>query len=215
MDITILIGLIALIPVVFFLYDRFFRHKHKIHVEHGNIGFCRMVSNEKSRNDKLVLMVHGLKIVNVSKETYTLKEIALKYADKSGTKNEARDYNIPTGIIEEWQAIVITNVIDQVVIRWNSITEIISKHQTLQPGQIVGGSVLFILDAAVEQMRDLKELNIVIRDYSDNITVCAIVEIESLYTSVDKGFTVVDAPAYKKSDTIMWQGIKLGTMPNG
>jgi len=67
-----IVGLLALIPVGFFVYDRFFRLPHKVNVDHGNVGFTRVLSKTEQRNEKLALMVYDLKVINYHSNPITL-----------------------------------------------------------------------------------------------------------------------------------------------
>ena len=204
----LLVGLVTIVPVGFLIYDRFFRIKHRIRVEHGNVTFFRLISGTAERNDKLVLMILGLNIINSSQESYTLKELVLRYKD-GVIEKEALPYNIPIGNIKDWQAIAATNTIDTVVIHWKNILEVLSNCAVLQPGQLVSGNALFILDASKESMRDIKDFSIVIRDFLGHVTTHHNKAKESWYQSIDKGFALVDAPVSKDGDSIQWQGIQL------
>ena len=87
MDIAIILGFIAIIPVLFFLYDRFIKQKHTVDIESGNVSFHRILSLSESRNNKLALMLFGLKIINTSNSNVTLKSLELSYGDGKNNKN--------------------------------------------------------------------------------------------------------------------------------
>ena len=169
-----------------------------------------MISEVPERNERLVLMVHDLEIINSSKEPYTLKDIVLQYVDHEGSNKEAQPYSIPVGKIKERQAIAMTNGIDTVVVSWVNISQRIANKPILQPGEVLSGSIIFVLDASKDLMRELKLFRILVKDYMGNETEHEDSTENSWYQSVDKGFALVDAPVLEKEEVICWEGVELG-----
>ena len=69
----LVIGVIALIPVAYLVYTRVIRKRHKIDFNVRNIGLARVISPNANHNEKLALVINGLKLVNIWKSTLSKK----------------------------------------------------------------------------------------------------------------------------------------------
>ena len=139
-----------------------------------------------------------------------LKEIILRYKDGSTIK-ETRPYKIPTGVIEGKEAIVFANSKDKIVVAWDNIWEKIIKYNVLEPGAIVRGGAVFVLDQTLDRIDEINDLCIVVRDFLENKTELSGQPVQDWQGILEKGFSLVDAPAKKVGEEIIWEGLTLTT----
>ena len=83
----LVIGVIALIPVAYFIYSRAIRKSHKIDVNVGNVSLAIVISTNPNHDEKLALVTYGVTLVNSSPDPVTPKDIFLRY--RFGRKLEA------------------------------------------------------------------------------------------------------------------------------
>jgi hypothetical protein len=207
---AIIIGLLTLIPVGFFVYDRFLKLPHAVSVEHGNVRFARIISKTDQRNEKLALLVYDLKVINTHSNPITIKEILLRYSDGENIK-ECRPYSIPTGEIEGKQAIAMSNSKDQIVIAWENIWDKVISSNIVPPGGILRGSALFILAMPVDHAHDIKSLSLVVRDFNANESEHISHVQDKWLEAIQNNFSLIDARVKKVGDNIEWEGISISS----
>jgi hypothetical protein len=234
MDIAIILGLIAIIPVLFILYDRYIKQKHTVEIESGNVRFHRIISLSESRNNKLALMLFGLKIINTSTSNVTLKSLELSYGDGKNNK-KAEPYLLPTvkvndkeSIVTPWLVpptptieppwIVPPNDMDYIVLMGDHIWKKICLHNVLIPSEVVIGMAVFILETPIENVDEIKHLSLIIRDYNGNETIHP-TEIKDNW-KIQLGFRgplLIDAPIDRETDEKLptWKGLKIAVNDQG
>ena len=203
--IGVIIGLITLIPVGIYIYDRFVRKVHRVSMSHDNIVFVEGRSLNKGGDEKLALLVVGLKITNSGTNSITLKEIILKYTDEDGTR-ETNPYPIPTGNIDGKEAAVVTNLKNHIAIAWEGIWEKIVKNDVISPGGVVSGSTFFVLETPIHRANKIKTLTLIIKDYSGYKTKHRLTaDPNRLNLLKDNFLLITDAVPKKSGRLIEWE----------
>ena len=111
---SIIIGVLGLIPISYFVYSRVIRKSHKIDVDVGNVSLARVISSNASHNEKLALVTYGVTLVNSGPDPVTLKDIFLRYRFRR--KFEVSLNSIPTGKIQGKESVVMANASDRIII---------------------------------------------------------------------------------------------------
>lgn len=171
------------------LYDRFFRKKHRINIEPGNVIYAKVFSNSEERKGKLAFAMYDLKVINSGIRPFTVKDIVLRYYDEN-KEYESRLYSIRTSsiggnqfianvhiskilMIDQaggQQKVVIENCKENIYIAWENIWKKIVTRRVLQPGEMLDGSALFILDIDVDNADKIKNVSLLVKDYEGNVS---------------------------------------------
>ena len=205
-----ILGLIALVPVFYWIYSRFIRKPHSIDFEIGNIGLVRVASQDRNRDGKPALIIYSLAFINTGPSSLTVKKVLLEYRFQ-GKKRQPELTAVPTGTIDGEEYIAQTNGIDTVVIAWTNLHETLSKNTPLQPGEVLKGSAVFLLDVPISRMRDISDYVLLSRDYSGGRSAHKLTPKARWYQAHEKGFSLVDEPVAMTGDQIHWQGVTVAT----
>jgi hypothetical protein len=206
--IGIVIGVIALIPVGYFIYSRVIRKSHKIDVNVGNVSLARVVSPNPNHNEKLALITIGMTLVNTGPDPVTPKDIFLQY--RCGRILKASSGSVPTGAVQGKEAVVMANASDRIIIAWNNLREALLQRRVLQQGETIAGCVIFFLDAPVDQYREVSGCLLHVHDYSGRQSKHKLPIGPDWYKGIEKGFALIDAPVCEIDGSISWEGIVIG-----
>lgn len=131
-------------------------------------------------------MFIGLKIVNISEESITIKDVKIEYTYKDKTYSEISNVLITGSVFSHFKKCYEDAIIiylktkrDLIVVSgWNNLRTEISKHKLIEPSGIIEGSALFLLDFKdMNEVRKIQNLRIAISDYS-NATSVHLIEIK-------------------------------------
>lgn len=174
MEIALLvIAILGLVPVGHFIYKRLIRKPHSVDFEVGNVTLARVASPDKNRDERLALILYSLALVNSGSNPVTLKNVLIKYRFE-GKKRQSELISIPIGTVDGVEAIALTNGKDQIIVAWANLREALVKGNSLQLGEALKGSAVFLLDAPISRLREVSDYTLVVRDYSGGTapTIC-------------------------------------------
>jgi hypothetical protein len=206
----LIIGILGLIPVGYFIYTTFIRKPHSIDFELGNVALVRVASPNQNRDGKLALVIYSLAFVNTGPGSLTLKRVSLAYRF-GGRKRHAELTDVPVGTVDGVKAVALANSKDKIMIAWTNLSEALSQNVPLQPGAVLNGSAVFLLDVPVSRLRDIPNYSLLVRDYSGGRSTHELTAQDGWYQAHEKNFSLMDAPVTKTGDQIHWQGITLTT----
>lgn len=211
MEIALLvIGILSLIPVGYWIYTTFIRKPHSIDFELGNVALVRVASPNQNRDGKLALVIYSLAFVNTGPSSLTLRQVSLVYRF-GGKKCQAELTDVPVGTVDGVKAVALANSKDKIMIAWTNLRETLSQHIPFQPGAVLNGSAVFLLDVPISRVRDVSNYSLLIRDYSGGRSTHKLTAQDSWYQAHEKNFSLMDAPVTKTGDHIHWQGFTLTT----
>jgi len=189
----IIIGVLALIPVYFFIRDRFFRKGHKVDIEIKNTFFALFQCDEHKFNGAMGMGFYDMKITNTSNQPFTVKKVILKY-QLDGKIYETDSFTINTGKLPDGcEAAILSNDIDNIILMgWFNLRAEIAKHQRLSQGQVMATSAYFILEANEEQFDRIEDIELVIYDYRDKKSSLKLKIQENWKDNVRKGFKILN-----------------------
>ena len=201
----------AIILLGYFIYDRHIRSKHQIDIEPGRIAVLRIASPNENRNEKQALLFYTIDFVNSGPSTVTLKEVQLRYRLKGQWRwRESTLISIPTGEIEGKSAVALANSEDTIVIgSWINLREVLNRRQSLNQGEVITASAVFMLESPKAEFRQMSSVKIIIRDYLGGKSSHEFKPESNWFKGNDKGFSLVDAPVCKKKGRIQWEGVKI------
>jgi hypothetical protein len=144
-------------------------------------------------NGKTVIGFFNMSIVNNNTFSSTIKEIDL-FVKLDNKWVEGQLFNITTGKIPSGKssAICSNNIDNIVLIDWQNIKLVISEGKTLMPGAILKSSAIFLFSQSISEIKNIKEIKVVIRDYSRNESVKTVKVEKKLTMLSDKGFKFID-----------------------
>ena len=179
MEIALLIiGLLALIPVLYLLWDRYASKPHKVEIDFENTIFARFICPQNKNHGNFGLAFYVLKIVNSSKENLTVKDVLIRYT-LDGTEFSTDSLVLLTGSVyapsekNDVDAIIVKHGPDDIVLmNWNNLKTEIVKQNILSPGGVLSGSAFFVLNFDnAEAINKLENPEIVVVDYRGKETV--------------------------------------------
>jgi hypothetical protein len=206
----LIIGILGLVPVGYLIYTTFIRKPHSVDFEIGNVALVRVASPNQNRDGKLALVIYSLAFVNTGPTSLTFKKVLLAYRFE-GTKRQAELTDVPTGTVDGVKAIALANTKDKIMIAWTNLRETLSQNIPLQPGAVLNGSAVFLLDVPISRLRDISDYSLLVRDYSGGRSTHTLTPQARWYQAHEKNFSLMDAPVTKTGDQIHWQGITLTT----
>jgi hypothetical protein len=204
----LVIAIVGLVPVGYFIYTTYIRKPHSIDLEIGNVALVRVASPNKNRDGKLALIIYSLAFVNRGPTSLTLKKVALAYRFE-GQERHAELTDVPIGTVDGVEAIALANTKDKIMIAWTNLRGTLSQNIPLQPGAVLSGSAVFLLDVPISRLRDISDYSLLVRDYSGGRSAHKLTPEDRWYQAHEKNFSLMDAPVMKTGDQIHWQGITL------
>lgn len=148
-------------------------NKHSfLDIDTKNTILCKYMDSDRKKGH-ISLLFYGLKIVNISAEPFTIKDIKLEYTYKS-KKHSTISTVIITGTVfspqtkENMNSLIVYFGINQAVLMgWDNIRTKIGEHKIIERNGVLTGSALFILEfKELEDIRDITDFQIVVSDYS-------------------------------------------------
>jgi hypothetical protein len=199
--------LVASIPVYLVARAKL-RKKYKFDLDYKNMLFASFLSPENPKQDKrFCLVVYVLRIVNSSEESNTLKEIRLSYRFKRKTFQD-ESCVVPTSMIPKADkpAIALSNGLANIILMgWDNIRPKLGKYETLQPHGVFSGSAVFLFAPQVNDVRLLKNIQLIVTDFHGTRLSYPIAIQEEWYKPLGDGFAVINKTfTVAKDDTIRW-----------
>ncbi len=190
-----------------------FKKHIKIDINFANTTFARCLLPGNTNNGNIGITFFELKIVNLSEENTTIKEVILRYTlnDKVFT---TESYVLLTGTLyspldkKDINAIIIKRGSDRIFLMgWNNLRTEIGEYKVLPPGGVLSGSALFVLGFnTIEDLSKIEKFEMVIVDYSGTETVQEImiqsnwIEDAKYGLIENKSFSIDQAGNLKYSD---------------
>ena len=203
----IVVGVIGLIPVVWFIRSKL-RRPHKIEIDYKNVILAPIETADGSYpHGKLALGLYVLRIVNHSDSAVTLKSIRLKCL-VHGKLIEADSYVTQVGTLQTGQcALIMSNGIDKIVLMgWENIGPKIVQNNVVVPGGVLSGSAAFVICDFDKNALNIENIKLVIDDYSGNQTIHDVEFREEWVEGIKKGFRIVNRQfTHNDNGTIQWQ----------
>jgi len=191
--ITIIIGILALIPVYFLIKEKLKRKGFDFDSSYKDLTIIPITSSNKRVNSKIAICIYNIDIVNKNTFDTTVKKIdlVLKYHNKM---LKTYLYNVATGsLLNGDKAVLLNNGIDNIILmKWSNINERIISKKVLSSGGIFSGSAVFIVEKQISNLQDISELKLVIYDYLGNKSSKVIHIDQSMFTGSQKRFKVID-----------------------
>ena len=119
--------------------------------------------------------------------------------------------DVPVGIVDGVKAVALANSKDKIMIAWTNLRETLSQNVPLQPGALLNGSAVFLLDASISRLRHISDYSLLVRDYSGGRSTHKLTAQDGWYRLHEKNFSLMDALVTKTGEEIHWQGITLAT----
>lgn len=202
--ISIIIGVLALIPVFWFIKSKFGK-KHGFEINYKNAMLLPIVSDGYP-NGHLALVFYGIKVINLSDSGRTIKALELQ-CNVNGKKRVIDSYFVHPGKIKTGQnAVVVTNNIDTIfLMNWNNLRSEIGDYKVLVQGAILNGSAVFVIESEQNDVL-LDNASLVIIDYSGARTKQRVELQESLKDAMGKGFKLINSRfELDDNDQIIWE----------
>lgn len=173
-----------------------------------NTFFTRYHNEDDTRSGNIGLAFYDINIVNVSDQTYTIKDLTLKY-ELDGTTYSTESTVLRTGHViggnKRIKAIRLQKILGYDVhnvhlLNWINIKTKIGERRAITPGSVLHGSAFFVLELRdFEEVKHLENMEILIRDYSGNSSVQR-VEMQAGWLEIGKDSVVQSKPFTKISD---------------
>ena len=207
--VALAVSLIGLIPIIYFVYSRAIRKRHKVDVAVGNVSLTRVVSADPARNEKLAFVMYGMTLVNLGPDPTTLKDVVLRY--KYNGRREALLATVPTGQVHGKESVAMANASDRIILAWHNLREVVVQRRALAVGETLSGSAIFFLDVPVDKYREVAKCRLVMTDYSGRQSRHKLSTEPAWYNGIERGMSLVDAPVREKAGIIDWDGIVLSS----
>jgi len=205
--VAIVVGVIGLVPVIWFIWSKL-RRAHKIEIDYRNVILAPIETTDGSYpNGKLALGFYILKIVNRGDSATTLKSIRLKCL-VDGKLIDTDSYVTQVGTLQSGKpALIVSNGIDKIVLAgWENIRPKMGQNNVIVPGGVLSGSAAFVICDFDKNAINIDNIKLVIDDYSGNQTTQD-VEFQSEWVDqIKKGFRIVDRQfTHTDKGEIQWQ----------
>lgn len=149
----------------------------KVNFNSKNVLFTRFKQKGNERTGNIALMFYGMQISNISDRSFTIKAVNLEFEFLGETINEISHTLITGSIYSSSDKSYLDSIIlklpkDQVIFMdWKNIRNEIYKNRVLNPGEILTGSAIYVLNIKEEfQLDKIVNPRFIIEDYSGNIS---------------------------------------------
>jgi len=135
-----------------------------------NTLFARFVNKGNKKTGNIGIVFYNVKIVNISNEPYTVKDVVLRY-EFGGEKYSVISNVLLTGIVRakaDVNAIMVEKGANRIIVMgWDNLRTKLSLLKILKPGGVLDGSVYYVLEFDdIEKARTLENVELVVTDYS-------------------------------------------------
>ena len=169
--INLIIGIITVLMLGFFLWDRYRPRPHRLDINTKNTLFARL-GNSSTKVGNWGIAFYFMTIVNVSRFPFTVKELQLRYKI-DGKVLSAISHVILTGTVPSPQekkdvdSVIVQRGGDSIfLMNWNNLRIEIGLHKTIEPGGVLSGSAYFILNTNDRtKLAQLNEFEFVVTDF--------------------------------------------------
>ncbi len=97
MDPTGAVGtVVAVIAFFYFLYDRYVKRRHLVHINLGNVMIVRMASKDETKDGNLFALIHEFEVVNSGSMPITFKALSLTWTAGS-RKDQCEPIDLSVG----------------------------------------------------------------------------------------------------------------------
>lgn len=189
-------GVLALIPVGYFVWDRYIAKGHEFDFGAKNTTFALFEDPGHKMHGCLGVVFYDLKIVNASNSPFTMKKVLIAFRIH-GKKHTTDSFVLRTSTLPNGKPATVVRVGANhvVLIGWENLRSQIGEHQLLQPGGVLSSSAFFLLDGlAVRALDDLKRFKIILKDYRGRKTTKVVDIEESWKENLRNGARIVNKP---------------------
>jgi len=149
-----------------------------LHFDSANTLFCKYIDEQNIKNGHIALLLYGMKISNNSANSFTIKDFLIEYTFE-GRKYYEISHVIITGnmyspLRKKNVDVIIVSISGKktALIDWINIRSNIGEYKLIQPGGIIAGSALFLLNFKnINEVKKINDLKVIITDYSNNKSV--------------------------------------------
>jgi|ERR1035437_2091567 hypothetical protein len=166
---------IALILLLYYLYDRYVTGKIVVEFNEGNVMVLPSygITGYKKDEGALSICILNLNVNNLTNRTKTIKSVQLKYEFK-GNEYIIDSSVLPTGADRaNVNSLVIRNAKgypEIVKLDWKNLRPEIYKYQSLPPEGILSGSTLFVLlNCKMSDYKNIKNVKFLITDSKNEV----------------------------------------------
>nr|WP_298930967.1 hypothetical protein [uncultured Allomuricauda sp.] len=143
-----------------------------LEIDSENTLLCKYMDGGKM-NGHIALLFYGLKIVNASENSFTIKDVKLEYTYNS-KKYSVISNVVITGTVFSPQTkkdldslIVYVDNVQVVIMGWENIRTKIGEHPIIEKNGVLSGSALFLLEfKEIQEIRKIDDFQITISDHS-------------------------------------------------
>ncbi|MFC1983816.1 hypothetical protein ACFLVO_02230 [Chloroflexota bacterium] len=169
--INLIIGIITVLMLGFFLWDRYRPRPHRLDINTKQTLFARF-GNSSNKAGNWGIVFYSMKIVNVSRFPITVRDLQLRYkmdgkilSDISQAILTGTSYS-PYDKKDIDSAIVQTGGNNIILQGWYNLRTVIGLYKSIEPGGVLSGSAYFILNTNDHaKLAQLNEFEFVVTDF--------------------------------------------------
>ncbi|MGX1105472.1 hypothetical protein [Bradyrhizobium elkanii] len=126
--------------------------------------------NGTSLKGKLALIFYDLRLVNRSGGNTTIKDVHVRIEGQP----DADSVVVMTGSVSTGQGgasetlLVRQGSANIFMMGWVNLRTVIGEYKPVPPGGVMSGSAVFVTDATPEQLKSVKSVQLVVRDFLEN-----------------------------------------------
>ncbi|RJP44360.1 MAG: hypothetical protein C4548_06080 [Desulfobacteraceae bacterium] len=142
-------------------------------IKYQNVMILPFLLPKETNNEKVNLIFYKMVIANCTHNPATIKSVLLQYK-LDGIDYTKDSFIIKTGRLlngEENAALIIVDSAHIFLQGWYNLRRKINELKVLEPGGVLSGSAVFPLEAKANDLGRIEDLKLVIRDYSNNISI--------------------------------------------
>ena len=149
------------------------------------------------------LFSYGMKISNISNNSFTIKEVEIEYTYNGRRHSESSTFLLTGSVYSPHEK----REVDSIIVYWNNrriffkrwynIKSVLSESKKIEPNAIIEGSALFrFAFKDINEVKKVENLSISVTDYSRNKSVHPIV-IEDRWIEIGRNAVVNPEPFRK------------------
>lgn len=170
--IGLIIGLVGLPSGIYFIIRKL-RKPYKLHINYEQLILSKIYCPKNNNvHDRFCIGFYVLDILNNSESAKTIKNIDLIYS-YNGEKIKTEPYSVQTGTIldQTEPAVALSNSNSNIILlQWNCINKKLAKRQSLQCGEVFNGSVVYLLNKELSDVKNIKDIKMVVKDFGGRKT---------------------------------------------
>lgn len=162
----------------------------EIFIDTKNTLVARYLSSGSLKSGNMCIVFYNIKVINSSEEALTVKEVILRY-QLNDTTYCADSSVVVTGTMhspldkKDINCLIVHRSVDQIVLMgWDNLRSEINKYNTLPAAGVLSGSAVFVLETDnLKCVSEIRNVEIIITDYSGNESVHPIDIIDEWLTN--------------------------------